>query len=113
MALQCAWKVPVVEWSRVRPGEPDLEFRGLPSARLTYADVVCTLAEVHARSATTAGVGAELWEHWKRERYFVVGADGRRCVPFDFEPLAVELHGRFDQSCLKNVPKFEFCHPTR
>lgn len=29
-----------------------------------------------------------------------------------FGGLGVELHGRFDASCLTDVPKFEFCHPT-
>ena len=92
------WKQPVRQWARVEPGQPDLAFRGLPASRLTYADVVCTLASVHARSAVTAGVGASLWEVWKCERYPVVDASGRRCVPFDFVPLAFELHGRFGES---------------
>ena len=30
-----------------------------------------------------------------------------------FSGLGVELHGRFDESCLSSIPKFEFCHPTR
>ena len=46
----------------------------------------------------TAGVAASLWEVWKCERYPVVDASGRRCVPFDFVPLAFELHGRFGES---------------
>ena len=29
-----------------------------------------------------------------------------------FSGIAVELHGRFDGSCLSAVPRFEFCHPT-
>ena len=96
--ISVQWKEPVRQWARVQPGQPDLAFRGLPASRLTYADVVCTLAAAHARSAVTAGVGAALWEVWKCTRYPVVDEAGRRCVPFDFVPLAFELHGRFGES---------------
>ena len=43
-------------------------------------------------------IAGSLWEVWKCERYPVADASGRRCVPFDFVPLAFELHGRFGES---------------
>jgi len=87
----------VAEWAIVADGVPDLAFVGLPASRKVFADVVCTLADVHPEGGVRAGVQAKEWEKQKRLRYPVTDAQGRRSVPFDFVPLAFELHGRWGE----------------
>ena len=53
-------------------------------------------------------MGAAAWEVEKCDRYSVTDASGRRVVPFDFEPLAFELHGRWGTRARAFVQRLAF-----
>ena len=105
------WRDEVQEWPQVDgPGKPDLGFpalQGIHSGRRTYADVVITLAAHHERADKQARAAATKWEQAKRRKYPVYdNSTRRRKVPFDFIPLAFEVHGQWGTAAEEFVKQY-------
>jgi len=91
-------------WIRTtNPGVPDLFLEGLGNSRSLYVDVEISVAPLYPRAAARPGAVAKEQERLKRLKYPVFNAEGRRRVMHDFEPFALEAHGRWGHAAVRLV----------
>ena len=95
------WQPYVPQWEGVPDFSIDHELD-----RKCFFDVVCPLAVTYESAGTRRCVAASKQEATKRRKYKVIGADGRRQVPFDFTPLAFEAHGAWGKSSVIALRKY-------